>query len=94
MSFSHQFGNEKDGWGGIRTPCENTEKSESQSISGAKSGALIGNIDLPRVPADHNSDLHSAPNTLATLDADLEAIVEVWPRLPQAIRAAIFAIVR
>jgi len=46
-----------------------------------------------RTPSDH-SRIHNRAITEWGLDSDLQAVVDAWPDLPEAVRAGILAMVR
>ena len=79
---------------GFEVPPENTENLNGQSKSGAESGAFgAENSILMGSDGDANQP-KSAPNIPKIVDADLQAVVDAWQRLPDAVRAGILAMVR
>jgi len=65
---------------GIEPLAESSGKRPNSRKSGAESGAVC------------ERDEGGARN--AALDADLIAVIQIWPHLPKAIRAGILAIAR
>lgn len=79
---SKSLSQRQNGWGGTRTPLENTGKTGVSDQSGAKSGAVGAQT------ADFG-DSATDP-----MDPELAAVVDAWPALPAAIKAGILAMVR
>ncbi len=65
---------------GLETSSENAGKTASPVQSGAESGAV-------------GADFGSADSDSARFDNDLQAVIEHWPALPEAIKASILAMV-
>ena len=46
------------------------------------------------MPANHNSSSDSNSVQKGSLDASLRQVIEAWPRLPEAVKAAIRAMIQ
>jgi hypothetical protein len=57
-------------------------------------GATGGAINFHLAPTDRSSASTTSPTAARLVDADLALLIDRWPTLPDAIKAAILAMVR